>query len=165
MTMISPMVEVEQMTETVGNKKQNVSLYEKAVVYILNMPKTEKQMRQWYARKTNDQGLIDTDIARLKEYNFINDEDYARMYVEAKKEKMGVGMIRNKLRLNGVANVFIEQALESVGSQFGFALACVEKYMRNKDKTPENKNKVFRWLMGKGIAYDLCMEVVNEYWN
>ena len=74
-------------------------------------------------------------------------------------------MIRNKLRVNGVADVFIEQALESVGSQFGFALACVEKYMRNKDKTPENKNKVFRWLMGKGIAYDLCMEVVNEYWN
>lgn len=159
------MVEVEQMTETVGNKKQSVSLYEKAVVYILNMPKTEKQMRQWYARKTNDQGLIDADIARLKEYNFINDEDYARMYVEAKKEKMGVGMIRNKLRVNGVADAFIEQALESVGSQFSFALACVEKYMRNKDKTPENKNKVFRWLMGKGIAYDLCMEVVNEYWN
>ena len=159
------MVEVEQMTETVGNKKQSVSLYEKAVVYILNMPKTEKQIRQWYARKTNDQGLIDTDIARLKEYNFINDEDYARMYVEAKKEKMGVGMIRNKLRVNGVADAFIEQALESVGSQFSFALACVEKYMRNKDKTPENKNKVFRWLMGKGIACDLCMEVVSEYWN
>ena len=159
------MTEVITMKETTGKKKQEASLYEKAVVYILNMPKTEKQMRQWYARKTSDQSLIDADILRLKEYNFINDEDYARMYVEAKKEKMGVGMIRNKLRVNGVEHALIEQAVEVIGSQYNFALSCVEKYMRNKDKTPENKNKLFRWLVGKGISYDLCTEVINEYWD
>ena len=163
--MILPMAEVITMTATNGKPKQTVSLYEKAVIYILNMPKTEKQMRQWYARKTNDQALIDADIARLKEYNFINDEDYARMYVEAKKAKMGVGMIRNKLRINGVASAIIEQAMTNVGNQYDFALACVEKYMRHKDQTPENKSKLFRWLMGKGIAYDLCTEVINEYWD
>ena len=59
----------------------------------------------------------------------------------------------------------IEQAVSVIGSQFDFAVSCVEKYMRTKDKTPENKSKLFRWLLGKGIAYDLCTEVVNEYWN
>ena len=122
-------------------------------------------MRQWYARKTTDKLLIDQDIARLKEYNFIDDIEYARMFVEAKKEKMGVGMIRNKLRLNGILPEVIEQAVSVIGSQFDFAVSCVEKYMRTKDKTPENKSKLFRWLLGKGIAYDLCTEVVNEYWN
>jgi len=158
------------MTETIAmaeNKtpKQQVSLYERAVAYILNMPKTEKQVRQWYARKTNEQAVIDADIAKLQEYNFINDEDYARMYVEAKKDKMGVGMIRSKLRVNGVAPDIIESAVEIIEDQHDFALNCVNKYMRNKTKTPENKSKLFRWLMGKGIAYDLCTEVVNEYWN
>lgn len=149
----------------VTKPKSQVSLYERAVAYILNMPKTEKQMRQWYARKTTDKLLIDQDIARLKEYNFIDDIEYARMFVEAKKEKMGVGMIRNKLRLNGILPEVIEQAVSVIGSQFDFAVSCVEKYMRTKDKTPENKSKLFRWLLGKGIAYDLCTEVVNEYWN
>jgi len=149
----------------VTKPKSQVSLYERAVAYILNMPKTEKQMRQWYARKTSDKLLIDRDIERLKEYNFINDIEYARMFVEAKKEKMGVGMIRNKLRLNGILPEVIEQAVSVIGSQFDFAVSCVEKYMRTKDKTPENKSKLFRWLLGKGIAYDLCTEVVNEYWN
>jgi len=149
------------------NKKsrQQTSLYERAVAYILNLPKTEKQVRQWYARKTNDQMAIDTDIAKLKEYNFINDADYAQMYVEAKKEKMGVGMIRNKLRLNGVAPDVIESAVAVIDDQHDFALKCVNKYMRTKDKTPENKSKLFRWLMGKGIAYDLCAEVIDEYWH
>ena len=142
-----------------------VSLYERAVAYILNMPKTEKQVRQWYARKTNDQSVIEADIARLQEYNLINDADYAQMYVEAKKDKMGVGMIRNKLRMNGVASAIIENAVAAIDNQHDFALNCVNKYMRTKTKTPENKSKLFRWLMGKGIAYDLCTEVIDEYWH
>ncbi len=154
---------MEMVMATVS--KTPVSLYERAVAYILNMPKTEKQVRQWYARKTNDQAMIDTDIARLKEYNLINDEDYARMYVEAKREKMGVGMIRNKLRVNGVEASLIEQAVSVIENQYDFAMNCVNKYMRSKEKSPENKSKLFRWLLGKGIAYDACVEVINEYWD
>ena len=157
---------MEKMTTTENKtKRQSVSLYERAVAYVLNLPKTEKQVRQWYARKTNDQDLINTDINRLKEYNLINDADYARMYVDAKKDKMGIGMIQNKLRLNGVAADLIEAALTVINDQHDLALNCVNKYMRNKDKTPENKSKLFRWLMGKGIGYDLCTEVIDEYWH
>lgn len=151
--------------ETASKESKQISLYERAVAYILNMPKTEKQVRQWYARKTNNQAVIDADIARLKEYNFINDEDYARMYVEAKRDKMGIGMIRNKLRVNGIASAVIEQAVSVIDNQYEFAMNCVDKYMRSKEKTPENKSKLFRWLLGKGITYDLCSEVVNEYWH
>ncbi len=156
---------MEAMTMKPGENKKQISLYERAVAYILNMPKTEKQVRQWYARKTMDQTLIDADINRLIEYNLINDADYAQMYVEAKKDKMGVGMIRNKLRINGVASEIIESAVAVIDNQYDFALRCVQKYMRTKDKTPENKSKLFRWLLGKGVAYDLCVEVVNEYWD
>lgn len=149
------------------NKSPNrqISLYERAVAYILNMPKTEKQVRQWYARKTNDQVQINADIARLQEYNLINDAEYARMYVDAKKDKMGIGMIRNKLRMNGVEPTLIEAAVAVIDDQHDFALSCVNKYMRSKPMTPENKSKLFRWLLSKGIAYDLCTEVINEYWH
>lgn len=158
-------MEIITMTEVETKTKQQVSLYERAVAYVLNQPKTEKQVRQWYARKTSDQKLINNDITRLKDYNLINDNKYAQMYVEAKKEKMGIGMIRNKLRVNGIAPEIIEEALSGVENQHDFALNCVNKYMRTKTKTPEIKSKLFRWLLGKGIAYDLCMEVVDEYWH
>ena len=45
------------MTENKKTKPQ-ISLYERAVAYVLNLPKTEKQVRQWYARKTNEQNVI-----------------------------------------------------------------------------------------------------------
>ena len=147
------------------NNKQKHDLYERAVAYILNLPKTEKQVRQWYARKTNDQELIDADVARLIESNLINDAEYARMYVEAKKGKMGIGMMRNKLYVNGIAPALINDALATVECQYDLALSLVHKYMRSKDKTTENKSKLFRWLMGKGFASDLATEVINEYWH
>ncbi len=152
------------MTE-IKKDKPKVSLYERAVAYILNMPKTEKQVRQWYARKTNDQSLIDADISRLIEYGLLDDVAYAKMYVEAKKDKMGVEMIRNKLRVNGVMPEIIEKTVSVIDNQHDLAVSCVEKYMRKKDKSPENKSKLFRWLLGKGISYDLCMEVIDEYWH
>lgn len=158
------MTEAVEMAKVTKQKSQP-SLYERAVVYILNMPKTEKQMRQWYARKTADQAVIEQDIERLKEYKLIDDAEYARMYVEVKKEKMGVGMLRNKLRVNGVSADVVEKAVSVVDNQFDFAYKCVEKYMRSKDKTPENKSKLFRWLLSKGIVYDLCVEVIDEYWH
>lgn len=140
-------------------------LYEKAVAYVLTMPKTEKQVRQWFAKKTTDQALIDADIARLKEYNLLNDAEYAQAFVQCKKDKMGVGLIKNKLRLNGVAPDLIEKAVAAVDDQADLARACAEKYLRHKERTPETKAKLFRWLLSKGLAYEVCTEVVNEYWH
>ncbi len=141
------------------------ALYEKAVEYILRMPKTERQVRMWFAKKTMDKNLIDELIEKLKDYNFINDEDYAAAFVSCKKEKLGVGVIRNKLIVNGVKGGFIEKAMTQVENQYDLAISKAEKYMASKDKTLENKSKLFRYMLAKGFDFELCGEVVNEYWN
>lgn len=152
------------MTKTGNNLTAN-QLYERAVAYILKMPKTEKQVRQWYARKTDDQSLIDEQIARLRDYNLINDVDYAKMYVAGKRDKMGVQLIKTKLRQNGVAPDIITTAVAEIDDQRDLAVSLVTKYLRNKERTPAVKSKLFRWLLGKGIEYDLCTEVIDEYWH
>ena len=152
------------MTKTGNNLTAN-QLYERAVAYILKMPKTEKQVRQWYARKTADQSLIDEQIARLRDYNLINDEDYAKMYVAGKRDKMGVQLIKTKLRQNGVAPAIITSAVADIDDQRDLAVNLVTKYLRNKERTPAVKSKLFRWLLSKGIEYDLSTEVIDEYWH
>ena len=148
-----------------ATNKSVPDLYQRAVAYILTMPKTEKQMRQWYARKTMDQTLIENDIARLREYNFINDEDYAHNFVQCKRDKLGIGQIKNKLRMNGINSAIIEKAVAEIDDQRALVQSSVEKYLRHKDKTPEIKSKLFRWLLGKGFNYDVCVEVIDENWH
>lgn len=140
-------------------------LYERAVAYLLQMPKTEKQLRQWYAKKTTDQALIEEQIARLKEYNLLNDQEYAAAFVQCKQDKMGLGMIKNKLRVNGVAPDLIAKATAVVDDQADLARQQVAKYLRHKEKTPETKAKAFRWLLSKGFDFELCGEVINDYWR
>jgi regulatory protein len=140
-------------------------LYEKAVEYVLTMPKTERQVRLWLSRKTQDAGVIDSTVERLKEYNFIDDAEYARMYVESKRNKLGVGMIRNKLQINGVDRGIIDTCIGTVEPQYELAASVTHKYMRSKEKTPEAKSKLFQYLLSKGFNYELSGEVINEYWD
>jgi regulatory protein len=140
-------------------------LYNRAVEYILSMPKTEKAVRLWLQRKTADKNEIETLIAKLKEYNFIDDISYAGMYVDSKQNKMAVGMIRNKLSQSGVKYDIIDTALAGVVEQNELAVATAEKYLRGKQKTPEIKGKLFRHLLTKGFSYELSGEASNECWN
>lgn len=129
------------------------------------MPKTEKGVRLWLSRKTVDKDEIEDLIVRLKEYNFIDDTNYAKMFVEAKKGKMATGMIKNKLLQKGVKYDIITNAVGEVGDQRELAEATAEKYLRGKPKTPEIKGKLFRYLLGRGFDYELCGEVSNENWH
>lgn len=149
----------------INNNLTPTQLYERAVAYILQMPKTEKQVRQWYSRKTADEILIDEHIARLKDYNLLNDVEYAKMYVASKRDKMGIVMIKNKLRQNGVAPSIIAAAVAEIDDQRDLAVNLVAKYLRNKECTPAVKSKLFCWLLSKGIDYDLSTEVIDEYWH
>ena len=141
------------------------ALYERAVAYILMMPKTERQVRLWLRRKKVDETTADEIIERLRDNNFIDDENYARLFVEAKRNKMGAGVIKNKLRTGGVKYDIITAAVADVGDQHELALATAEKYLRGKPHTPEIKSKLFRYLLAKGFEFEEVEEVSNECWN
>jgi regulatory protein len=145
------------------------SLYERAVEYVLSIPKTERQVRLWLARKNADPNVggngADEIIARLKECGFIDDENYAKLYVEAKRNKLGAGAIKNKLQVAGVKYDIINGAVECIGDQRNLAAVTAEKYLRNKPHTPEIKSKLFRYLLSKGFDFEQCGEVSNECWH
>jgi regulatory protein len=141
------------------------ALYERAVEYVLSMPKTERQVQLWLARKKADRAEADEIIARMKDCGFIDDENYAEMFVEAKRNKMGAGVIKNKLLLNGVRYDTADTAVGTVGEQHGLAVITAEKYLKNKPKDTETKSKLFRHLLSKGFDFEECGEVLNECWN
>jgi regulatory protein len=148
-----------------GNLYSPQSLYQRAVEYILTMPKTERQVRLWLMRKTADRNEIDAITDKLKEYDFINDANYAQLFADAKKGKMAAGMIRNKLLMNGVKSEIIEKVTADITGQNELAAAMAEKYLRSKPKNPETRSKLFRHLLSKGFDYELSGEVANECWH
>ena len=97
--------------------------------------------------KVNNQvgELTDDDIDKLT--TIINNK------IEKLKEPVEVETIQDVVEDTLMKNRFYKTAKSYI------------LYRDNRTRIRENKSKLFRWLMGKGIGYDLCTEVIDEYWH
>ena len=140
-------------------------LFGKALEYILTTPKTERQVRQWLFKKRKEGEFLDVDsiVGRLKELGYINDAEYARNYTESKQTKYGKRNIQQKLVVKGVARESIDIAVSEITDQSELCRNLAEKYMRNKIADQKTLQKLYRYLLSKGLDYDTISCTVNEF--
>ena len=91
-----------------------------------------------------------------------NDENYAKLYVRSVKNKYGKIKITNDLKLKGVSEKNIELALEDFESEEEVVLNLANKYLKGKQPTYENLNKLYRFLLSKGFEFDEVSRVVKS---
>ena len=85
-----------------------------AVSYLNAGPRTEKQVRDYLRKKGCGREETEEAVKELKDYGYIDDENYCRMYFEyAFDRKRGIERIKRELREKGVSSEIIEMALES----------------------------------------------------
>jgi regulatory protein len=138
------------------------TLYTKVLTYVLNSPKTERQTRTYLYGKTESPETIANIIARLKEYGYINDADYAARFAEVKQTKLGVKSIHNKLLQKGINRETVERITAEVDDQTELCTTTAEKYMRNKPNDMKTNNKLYRYLISKGFEYDTVGSVMEN---
>ena len=138
-------------------------LYQKSLEYVLRTPKTERQVRDWLFRKRKDGEFISVDeiIGRLRDLGYINDAEYAARFAEAKQNKYGMRNIKSKLAVKGVAREHLD-ALENP-DQTDLARTLAEKYMRNKTPDQTTMQKLYRYLLSKGLDYDLISGIIENF--
>lgn len=150
-----------QLTEAELANLRTVSdenrFFAKALEYLLVSPKTELQVKQYLYKKQVETNTVNSIIARLKTFNYINDEDYATNFARAKSDKYGKRVIRQKLASKGIRSDDIE-----VGDQSELALTLARKYMRNKERDAKEFSKLYRYLVGKGFDFDMVCGIVDK---
>lgn len=143
--------EIKRITED-GEKKDAL---DKAVNYVSKSLKTKKQVKTYLLSKGYSEDTAYYVIDKLKEYNYINDEEYAKRYLESCSKNQGKRLAEYKLMMKGVRKDVIDKAYDNaeVPAKEN-ARILAEKYMKNKDKTKENFVKAYRYLIGRGFSYD-----------
>jgi len=101
-------------------------------------------------------------VNKLKEYNFLSDENLAKQVVEYGQKKMGVYKMRQKLAEKGVSREIIDKALENLEPQDDVCYAMAVKKLGNMERTRENMAKVYRFLAGKGFDFDTIKRAFNK---
>ena len=105
-------------------------------------------------------GVCDYVLEKLREYRFVDDEQYCAQYAESAGKNMGVRRIAMELKQRGADESTIEQTLSALTGQADAAKSVAEKYMRGREFTKENLSRTFRYLMGRGFDYETAKDAL-----
>lgn len=130
--------------------------------------KTEKEVRDKLKLKGYDENSINQSIKFLKEYNFLNDDNYTKMFIKDKLNTQGSNKIKYGLIKKGVSKEIIEKELSNVDKEDEKTIAlnlAKKKIITIRKSESDNfkaSGKLYRFLMSKGYSYDVVKDVVKE---
>lgn len=129
--------------------------------------KTQNEMKKYLINKSITPDIVNKVIEYLMEYNFINDERYARNYINKNISKYGEKKIFFDLVLKGVDSEFLKEEFSKISDEQKIDIGikiCQKKYdsIKHKFEGFKIKHKLFCHLISKGYDYDLSNHIIGE---
>ncbi|SUQ47788.1 Regulatory protein RecX [Clostridium neonatale] len=160
-------VDISKLQE-IAEKESYIRCKESAIKIIERSYKTEKEIRDKLKQKGYEEKQINKNRHFLKEYNFINDNTYAKAFIKDKLSSKGSQKIKYDLMKKGIAKDIIEENLIKVDKNEEKEVALNvgrKKYESIRRKESDNyklSGKLYRFLISRGYAYDIVKDVVKE---
>ncbi len=126
--------------------------------------KTEKGYRDKLYEKKFSYPAIKKSIDYALDKGYINDRRFAERYYERFKTKKGKKLIISELKNKGVSAENLA-FLSDITANDDIVMNLARKYMKNKEKSLENKNKLIRSLASKGFGFEEIYRAVNEIFS
>lgn len=134
--------------------------------YLSFRVRSTKEIRDYLARKNFIEATIDAVVEKLNELKFLNDEEFAKAWIESRQKNKGKSkfVLKNELRLKGLNNELIEQVLKEAQEDFETAGILFE---RKKDKmkglSPEEfKKKMGSFLQRRGYSWNIIGRLLEN---
>lgn len=161
----------EELAE-LENESQFGKLYTRALEYALTRPRSQREMRDYFYRKTRDtrtkEGAVKKGLSkeltnrayqRLSEKGYIDDVKFARFWVENRNVRKGSSLrkLQMELMAKGVDKVIIEQVL---GQTDRSDAEEIKKIIAKKARRYDDEQKLIAYLMRQGFSYDSVKEAL-----
>ena len=144
--------------------------FERAIKLLAARPRSVAELREHLLRaKNTDEAIVETVIARLREYGYLNDERFAFSYASYKVKQRPVGRRRleRELKFKKVESGVANEALEMVFAETSEAELidrAIEKRLRARGK-PKNRaeaKSLFDHLLRQGFAFELVSDKIRS---
>ena len=156
--------ELDYLNKIVFEGQKKVAL-DNAISVISKFSKTEKEMIKFLKDKGFLQESIEFAVQKLKEYNYINDNNYAKNFIASKQNSKGKKAIFFELKMKGIDENIIKNNLVNLESQDNILVNLATKFAKNKQNDPKLKEKLFRHLVGKGFDFEEVNRVIKKVLN
>jgi regulatory protein len=147
--------------------------FNRAVKLLTVKPRSVAELRERLLQgKNTNASIVDSVIARLEEYGYLNDERFAFSYASLKVKRRPVGRrrLQRDLKLKKVENKVAEGALELVYAETPeeqLIDQAIEKRLRlrGRPKTRIEAKKLFDHLLRQGFEFELVSDKVRALFD
>jgi len=144
--------------------------FERAVKLLAAKPRSVAELRERLLRgKNTNEEIVETVIARLREYGYLNDERFAFGYASYKVRQKPVGRRRlaQDLKFKKVESTVANEALEMVFAetpeeQLIDQAIAKRLRIRGKPKNRAEAKSLFDHLLRQGFEFELVSEKIRS---
>lgn len=142
--------------------------YNSAINYLAHRMRSEGEVRDYLKKKEVAEPVIQEAIHKLKQFKFLNDEEFSAAFVRTQLNTTDKGpeVIKKELKEKGVSPDIISEAIEEVSfdGQLEKAIKLSGKYAQknNKDSSRILKQKIEQMLQRKGYSFAIIRAALEE---
>jgi regulatory protein len=143
------------------------SAHEQALRFLTPRPRSSAEVRQHLRKKKTDEPVIDQVIAALSGAGLVDDEAFARYWVENREafRPRSPRALQFELRRKGLSNSAIAQAVHAVDESESAYRAGAARAQRWLDLGQrEFMDKLGAFLVRRGFAYETAREAAKRLW-
>ena len=111
--------------------------------------------------------MIQEVVSRLESQNYINDQDFARYFIENRHQNKGISIKRliQELKIKGIDSDIIEQAMfdQGTGNLFRDEEVEIEKMIKKQLRKTSDRQKIIAYLARQGFSYDLIKAKLDQF--
>lgn len=155
----------QEQVDFLKNETEKEIALTKALNVISKSSKTVKQINEYLLKKGFEEDAVNYVVAKLLEYNYINDETFAKNYVKFKTKTNGKRKILMELKHKGVEDALAITAIDDFSKDEENINAIAEKYLKSKPRDLKTKQKAFRYLTSRGYTPDVIIKSLNKFFK
>jgi len=156
----------EEEIETLVFKNESQKLLNKAGRLLSFRPRSEKEMRDYLKKKKVRPKLAAWIISKLKKQGYLNDEEFARWWLEQRSTFRPRGKIglKTELRQKGVSREIIERVVDQTVNELVLARQVIRQKIKSLKKLsrPERQQKITGFLSRRGFGWETIKQILEE---
>jgi regulatory protein len=142
--------------------------YDRALNYLSYRPRSRAEIVTYLEGRDVPGGQIEEVVERLERAGLLDDDAFARYWVENRERfrPRGLHALRYELRRKGVSDEVIERALVSIDVSASAYRAAEAKARQLQHLDPVTfRRKLLDYLARRGFEYEVAQDATERHWT
>jgi regulatory protein len=158
----------EAQVDSLRNRDEAEVAYNRALNYLSYRPRSKAEVSTYLRRRGLADGVVEAVLERLARARLLDDEAFARFWVENRERfrPRGLRALRYELRGKGIGDEIADRILATVDVSASAYQAAIKKaHQLSRLDQRSFERKLVDYLARRGFDYEVAREVAQRSWR